>query len=63
MARWPKAAWPWWPAWSLFIGHGGVRGRSFCGGDGSGECARGVRHDEVETVAMVQGCGALGVEE
>jgi hypothetical protein len=46
MARWPKAAWPRWPAWSLFVSHGGVRGRCFCGGDGSGECARGARHDE-----------------
>jgi hypothetical protein len=49
--RWPKAAWPWWPAWSLFVDHGGVRGWSFCGGDGSGECARGVRHDEAATVS------------
>jgi hypothetical protein len=48
---------------SLFVGHGGVRGRSFCGEEGSGECAREERHDEVETVAVVQGCGVLGVEE
>jgi hypothetical protein len=63
MARWPKAASPWWLAWSLFVGHRGIRDRSFCDGDGSGECAREVRHDKVETVAVVQGCGVLSVEE
>jgi hypothetical protein len=51
MARWPKVAWPRWLTWSLFVGHGGVRGRSFCGGDGSGERAHGARHDEAAPVS------------
>jgi hypothetical protein len=33
-------AWPRWSAWSLLVGHGGVRGRSSGSGEGSDKCAR-----------------------
>jgi hypothetical protein len=39
----------------LFVGHGGIHGRSVCGGDGSGEYMHGVRHVEAVTMSHAVG--------